>query len=283
MFDASKVLYEKGNNGQAFFDYNDQQNKYAVTWGGIANVAWSYKNHKIAFKNLFNQLIEDNFYNRSGINTENLQDVRLKSSVMNQRSLFSSQIEGTHQFSSRKIKLSWNVNYALNAKEQPDLRVQTYGKSIGINEPYRINLRGNNTNRFTSELKDNIFGYNASLAVPFELGKQKQIVKIGGAATVRLRDFKAYIFGYTEPTDQSLNTLPYNEIFQTQNIRNNGFLLLTDLQNAQDKYYGISALSAGFIMFDNKLSDNIRLVWGSRYEYFEQFLNQIHKELIRPR
>ena len=272
LFDASKVLYEKGNNGQAFFDYNDQQNKYAVTWGGIANVAWSYKNHKIAFKNLFNQLIEDNFYNRSGINTENLQDVRLKSSVMNQRSLFSSQIEGTHQFSSRKIKLSWNVNYALNAKEQPDLRVQTYGKSIGINEPYRINLRGNNTNRFTSELKDNIFGYNASLAVPFDLGKQKQIVKIGGAATVRLRDFKAYIFGYAEPTDQSLNTLPYNEIFQTQNIRNNGFLLLTDLQNAQDKYYGISALSAGFIMFDNKLSDNIRLVWGSRYEYFEQFL-----------
>ena len=272
LFDASKVLYEKGNNGQAFFDYNDQQNKYAVTWGGIANVAWSYKNHKIAFKNLFNQLIEDNFYNRSGINTENLQDVRLKSSVMNQRSLFSSQIEGTHQFSSRKIKLSWNVNYALNAKEQPDLRVQTYGKSIGINEPYRINLRGNNTNRFTSELKDNIFGYNASLAVPFELGKQKQLLKIGGAATVRLRDFKAYIFGYAEPTDQSLNTLPYNEIFQTQNIRNNGFLLLTDLQNAQDKYYGISALSAGFIMFDNKLSDNIRLVWGSRYEYFEQFL-----------
>ena len=189
LFDASKVLYEKGNNGQAFFDYSDQQNKYAVTWGGIANVAWSYKRHKIAFKNLFNQLLEDNFYNRSGINTENLQDVRLKSSVMNQRSLYSSQLEGTHQFTSRNIKVNWNLNYALNSKDQPDLRVQTYGKSIGVNEPYRINLRGNNTNRFTSELKDNIFGYNASVTVPFEIGKQKQLIKIGGAATLRLRDF----------------------------------------------------------------------------------------------
>jgi len=272
LFAASKVLYEKGNNGQAFFDYSDQQNKYSVTWGGIANVAWSYKKHKIAFKNLFNQLLEDNFYNRSGINTENLQDVRLKSSVMNQRSLYSSQLEGTHQFTSRNIKVSWNVNYALNSKEQPDLRVQTYGKSLGVNEPYRINLRGNNTNRFTSELKDNIFGYNASVAVPFKIGEQKQLVKIGGAATVRLRDFKAYIFGYTEPTDQSLLTQPYDQIFQTQNIRNNGFLILTDLQNAQDKYYGISALSAGYVMFDNKLGDKIRLVWGTRYEYFEQFL-----------
>jgi len=272
LFDASKVLFERGNNGQAFFDYNDQQNKYSVTWGGIANVAWSYKKHKIAFKNLFNQLLEDNFYNRSGINTENLQDVRLKSSVMNQRSLYSSQLEGTHQLTSRNIKVNWNLNYALNSKEQPDLRVQTYGKSLGVNEPYRINLRGNNTNRFTSELKDNIFGYNASVAVPFEIGKQKQLFKIGGAATVRLRDFKAYIFGYSEPADQSLITQPYDRIFQTQNIRNNGFMLLTDLQNAQDKYYGISALSAGFVMFDNKLSDKIRLVWGTRYEYFEQFL-----------
>jgi len=272
IFDASKSLYEKGNNGQAFFDYSDQQNKYAVTWGGIANIAWSYKKHKIAFKNLFNQLLEDNYYTRTGINTENLQDVQLKSSVLNQRSLYSSQLEGTHQLTSRNIKVTWNLNYALNSKQQPDLRVQTYGKSIGINEPFRINLRGNNTNRFTSELTDHVFGYNASMAIPFEIANLKQTVKIGGAATLRLRDFKAFIFGYTEPSDQSLLTLPYDQIFQTQNIRENGFLLSTDLQNAQDKYYGASALSAGYIMFDNKLSEKIRLVWGTRFEYFEQML-----------
>jgi len=272
LFDASKEFSEKGINGQKIFDFVDQQNKYSVTWGGIANIAWSYKKHKIAFKNLFNQLLEDNFYNRTGPNTDNIQDVRLKSSVMNQRSLYSSQLEGTHQFTSRNIKVAWNLNYALNSKEQPDLRVQTYTKPIGSNIPFGINLRGNNTSRFTSELKDHIFGYNASLAVPFEIGKQKQLVKIGGAATVRLRDFKAYIFGYTEPTNQSLTTLPYDQIFQPQNIRNNGFLLSTDLQNVSDQYYGISALSAGFVMFDNKLSDKIRLVWGTRYEYFEQFL-----------
>lgn len=272
LFDASKSLYERGNSGQAFFDYSDRQNKYSVTWGGIANVAWSYKKHKIAFKNLFNQLLEDNYYNRTGINTENLQDVQLRSSVLNQRSLYSAQLEGNHQVTNLNIKINWNLNYAMNVKQQPDLRVQTYGKSIGINEPFRINLRGNNTNRFTSDLNDQVFGYNASVALPFNLFNQKQVVKAGGSASIRLRDFKAFIFGYAEPADPSLLTLPFNQIFQTSNIRENGFVLSTDLQNAQDKYYGVSALSAGYLMFDNKLSDKVRLVWGSRFEYFEQVL-----------
>ncbi|MEN9570381.1 MAG: hypothetical protein RL172_1612 [Bacteroidota bacterium] len=272
LYNVSKSLYEKGESGQAFFDYNDAQNKYSVTWGGIANIAWSYKKNKIAFKNLFNQLFEDNYYNRIGINTENLQNIQLRSSVLNQRSLYAAQLEGTHQVTSQNIKLSWNVNYALNSKQQPDLRVQTYGKSIGVTEPYNINLRGNNTNRFISQLMDHVFGYNASAAIPFELWGNKQLVKIGGAATLRLRDFRAYIFGYTEPTDQSLLSLPYNQIFNVANIKDGGFLLQTDLQNVQDKYYGASALSAGYIMLDNKLNDKTRLVWGGRFEYFEQFL-----------
>ncbi|MBL7741285.1 MAG: TonB-dependent receptor [Chitinophagaceae bacterium] len=272
LYTATKELFEKGASGQQFFNYTDLQNKYNVSWGAIANIAWTKGKHKIAFKNLFNQLFEDNYYSRTGINTENLQDVSLRSSVLNQRSLYSSQLEGTHQIGWKNIKFAWNVNYAFNNKQQPDLRVHTYGKSIGTSSPYSINLRGNNTNRFFSDLKDHAFGYNASATLPFNLGKQSHSMKIGGAATVRLRDFRAIILGYREPADQSLLTLPYNQIFNSQNFSETGFQLSTDLQNPQDKYYGISALSAGYIMFDNKLGSKVRLVWGSRFENFEQFL-----------
>ncbi|MEX1202709.1 MAG: outer membrane beta-barrel protein [Ferruginibacter sp.] len=272
LFDATKTLFERGNSGQAFFDYTDRQNKYSVNAGGIANLAWTYKKNKIAFKNLFNQLLEDNYYSRTGINTENLQDVFLRSSVLNQRSLYAAQLEGTHELPIKKIKWEWNLNFSVNDKSQPDLRVQTYGKSIGVNEPFRINLRGNNTNRFYSELNDKAFGYTTSFTMPFEMGGQKQSLKVGGSSTIRLRDFKAFIFGYSEPSNQSLNNLPYNQIFNNENIREGGFNMITDLQNPQDKYYGVSAISAGYVMLDNKLSEKIRLVWGSRFEYFEQFL-----------
>lgn len=272
LYDVTRQLYEKGDNGQLFFDYVDLQNKYTVNWGAVANIAWTKGKHKIAFKNLFNQLLDDNYYTRTGINTENLQDVALRSSVLNQRSLYSSQLEGTHQLPWHDIKVNWNLNYSYNNKEQPDLRVQTYGKSIGTSDPYAINLRGNNTNRFFSYLTDHAFGYNASATLPFNLGAQKQTLKIGGSATVRLRDFQAIILGFSEPANQSLLTLPYDQIFQPSNFGGTGFGLTTDLQNPQDKYYGVSALSAGYFMLDNKLSDKVRLVWGSRFEYFEQVL-----------
>ena len=273
IFDATRTLFEKGATSQAFFDYDDRQNKYSVNAGGIANIAWTYKSNKIAFKNLFNQLLEDNYYTRTGINTENLQDVSLRSSVLNQRSLYSAQLEGSHELPYKKIKFNWNVNLALNDKSQPDLRVQTYGKSIGVNEPYRINLRGNNTNRFFSELKDKSYGYNASLSMPFQMGAHKQTLKVGGAATVRLRDFRATIFGFKEPRDSSLQYLPFDQIFNSNNLNEStGYALSTDLQNPQDKYYGVSALSAGYLMLDNKLSEELRLVWGARFEYFEQVL-----------
>jgi len=272
LYTATKELFERGQNSQAFFDYTDQQNKYNTNIGGIVNLAWTKGKNKVAFKNLFNQLFEDNYYQRTGINTENLQDVSLRSSVVNQRTLFSSQLEGAHTFAS-KLKFNWNLNYSYNHKEQPDLRVLTYGKGIGTNNPFLANLRGNNTNRFFSNLTDHGLGANGSLAYDFKIGEQKQTVKIGGSTTVRLRDFRATIFGYTEPSDVSLLSLPYDKIFAKENFtKSNGFELTTALQNPQDKYYGISALSAGYVMFDNKIADNWRLIWGTRVENFEQLL-----------
>ena len=272
LFNSTKSVFQAGATGQADFDYLDAQNKYSVNAGAIANFAWTFKKNKIAFKNLFNQLLEDNYYNRTGISNDNNQDVRLKSSVLNQRSLYAAQLEGSHSLNFKNVKLNWNVNFSLNNKSQPDLRVQTYTRPIATNEIFSINLRGNNTNRFFSDLSDKSYGYNASASIPFEIGKLKQTLKIGGAATVRLRDFKAIILGYKEPTDLSLLTLPFNQIFNTENFRNDGFKFTTDLQTPSDKYYGVSALSAGYVMFDNKLAEKVRLVWGARAEYFEQFL-----------
>ncbi|MBP6686474.1 MAG: carboxypeptidase-like regulatory domain-containing protein, partial [Lacibacter sp.] len=81
LYNTTKELFERDGR-QAFFSYEDKQNKYSTSVGAIANFAWAKKNHKIALKNLFNQLYEDNYYNRQGPNTENLQDIYLRSSVV---------------------------------------------------------------------------------------------------------------------------------------------------------------------------------------------------------
>ena len=267
--DLDRQIFEE--SGTVILDYVDAQNRYSTTGGVVLNLAYSRKKTKIAFKNLFNQLFEDNFYERTGINYDNFQDVQLRSSVLNQRSLYSSQAELTHTFENR-WKFTGNVNYSLNMKQQPDLRVQTYAKSLGSNAAYTLNNRGNNTNRFWSDLTDQGIGYNLKLDMPFDWKGNKQLFTMGGGSLARVREFRATIFNVDEPRDLNFLSLAPEVIFNRENFGGNGFLYNTALQNASDQYIGASALSNAFLMLDNKLADKWRLVWGARGEYFEQVL-----------
>ena len=114
-----------------------------------------------------------------------------------------------------------------------------------------------------------------ALSFPFTMGEDKQTFKVGGSTLIRIRDFRSRIFRY-EPAnahqfDASKNLLPYDEIFAPENIAIDGFKIL-DFTNNQDDYFGVSVNDGMFGMFDNKFGDKVRLVWGVRAEYFEQFL-----------
>ncbi len=105
---------------------------------------------------------------------------------------------------------------------------------------------------------------------------KKQTLKVGGSGLMRFRDFKSRIFRYAKASesgfDHSLQTLPYDQIFSRANINENGFVL-DEFTNNQDKYFAVSALNAGYAMLDNKLGERVRLIWGARVEYFQQFLH----------
>ena len=261
------------DDGDMLVQLFDVQNKYSVNAGAIANFTYVKGKHKISFKNLFNQLFEENFYTRGGTSFDRLQDYDFYSSVLNQRSLYSGQLEGEHQLTKNGIKLKWNGNASYNWKIQPDLRTQSYFKSSGTNDPYEYN--DDDTRRFDSDLKDYGYGANGSVLFPFSLNKEKQSFKIGGSTLIRVRDFRSRIFRYipadVSQFDPSKRLLPQEQIFQDQNIGFDGFVI-EDFTNNQDKYFGVSALNGMYGMFDNKFGNKIRLVWGVRVENFQQVL-----------
>ena len=211
-YDVERKLHD--DNGDVVVEVQDAQNKYSVNVGALANFTYVKGRHKISFKNLFNQLFEDNYYTRAGVSNDRIQDINFRSSVLNQRSLYSGQLEGEHQLTSSGIRLRWNGNFAYNSKSQPDLRTSAYFRSKGTNNPFEYN--DDDTRRFFSDLKDYSYGANGSLAIPFTLGKNKQTFKAGGSTLIRIRDFKSRIFRY-EPAssqfDADKNLLPYNQIF----------------------------------------------------------------------
>ncbi len=271
IYDVQRKLHEQ--TGEEVVVLTDNQNKYSVNVGALANISYVKGKHKISFKNLFNQLLEDNYYTRGGFNNDRIQDINFRSSVLNQRSLYSGQLEGDHQLTTSGIKLKWNGNFAYNAKTQPDLRTISYNKPKGTNNPYEYN--DDDTRRFFSDLEDFSYGANGSLSIPFTMNKNKQTFKTGGSTLIRIRDFKSRIFQYqpASPTqfDATKARLPFNQIFAAANIANNGFVI-NDFTNNQDKYFGVSILNGMYGMFDNKFGEKIRLVWGVRVENFQQFL-----------
>jgi len=270
-YDVERRLHE--DDGDVLVQLNDDQNKYSVNMGAIANITYIKGRHKVSFKNLFNQLLEDNYYTRSGVSNDRIQDIEFRSSVLNQRSLYSGQLEGNHQLTNSGIKLMWNGNFAYNWKSQPDLRTSAYFRGRGTNDPFEFN--DDDTRRFFSDLKDYSYGATGSLSVPFTFIGQKQTFKAGGSTLIRIRDFRSRIFRY-EPAspsqfDPAKNQLAYNQIFATENIAQDGFKIL-DFTNNQDKYFGVSVLNGMYGMFDNKFGEKIRLVWGVRVENFQQVL-----------
>ncbi len=258
----------------------DDQNKYAINAGAVLNLTYSFRKTKISFKNLLNQAYEDNYYIRSGNDFDRQVDVSFRSSFLNQRTLYTGQLEGEQQLSASGIKLKLNGNFAYNWKTQPDLRTTSYFRNIGTADPFTISF--DESGRFFSDLKDFSYGGGGQLIVPFTLGEQKQTMKTGGSTLIRVRDFRSRNFRWeAESADaNNLKSLPFDQIFQPGNISENG-LLLEEITQLEDKYFGVSIVNAGYLMFDNKLSENVRLIWGARAENFQQVLTAKRSDLKR--
>ncbi|RYY30703.1 MAG: TonB-dependent receptor [Chitinophagaceae bacterium] len=261
------------------FSGTETQNRYQVNAGVMANFTYVQGKHKISFKNLFNQLYEDNYYTRNLNNVGRLQEVSLRSSFVNQRSLYSGQLEGEHSLSQSGIKFKWSGNLAYNHKTQPDFRTAQYVRSSS-DPAAAYELDDDDTRRFFSTLKDYTTGTNASLSVPFILGGEKQIFKAGGGTVVRFREFDARVFPYRPASVATDTDKPFNEAFLPGNINENGLYLDEQTQNT-DRYIGASALNSGYLMLDNKIGDNLRIIWGVRAEHFHQVLSSKDLSLKR--
>jgi hypothetical protein len=268
-------------DGTPIYKVQDEQNRYQSNVGALINLTYSQKNNKISFKNIFNRFYDDNYFTRGGFNSNRNQDINFYSSFLNQRSFYSGQLEGDHQLSLAKMKFRWNAGYSLVTRSQPDLRTQQFVRATGSGI-YEIDP--DDTRRFWSNLKDHTVTVSGALTLPFNWLGQKQNFKVGGSSIMRFRDFQSRILRYIEASPATFNpalaSLPYDRIFDRNNISSSGFKI-EDFTNNQDKYYGISVINSGFAMMDNKLSDNLRLVWGARIEYFEQFLTTKNQESKR--
>ncbi len=297
----------ENGNSQLDFDYLDKVYSTQILGGAMANFTMKFNsNNKIGFKNLYSINSDDRVINRTGERDPTESNPALiKSNALwfTSNNIYSGQVNGEHLFKKEKLKIHWVGSYSNIKRTIPNLRRSIYNRSKFHNPD---NLTGSDTlysssidngvgpdysgGMFFSTNKENIASFKADFSYHLkELIGVKSELKIGGMYQNRNRTFDARQLGYTIYDNKSsiifkdtLKYLDQNSIFNSENMGllqpGVGGFKLSNGTKPTDAYSANSTTTAGYLMLDNKIQKNLRLVWGARAEYFVQNLSAIKSD-----
>ncbi len=275
--ELTRAFYNQAvNTVEKTLDFQEQLYGQEILWGGLANVTLELnKNNKISLKGLYNVTGLDNTLVRTGRNNDFGGDVDAYQLAFRSTNFTNVQLTGNHYVEKTKIKLNWSGSYVRLFQNQPNLRRMEYRKS-DEDSVYRATVPTflpslASASMFYSTLRDDIANASVDGAKQFKMFGRNQTFKMGYMMQSKAREFNSRPFGMTGG-NADLQLLGPDKIFAAENIGLNGYTL-NELSDKDYDYSATSFLNAGFVMFDNAFSEQYRLVWGVRYENFNQTLN----------
>jgi len=236
--------------------------------------------NKISYKAIVNVKTANAYNSRFGTDYSRQDLVKGNEFVFGQNVFFTNQLNGEHSLSS-KLKFNWYGAFNILDSYTPDQRRIMYTKSITGSDPYVLNISNTlsqqSGSRVFQTLSDYI--YTAGGDLTFKINQQNTI-KAGYMGQVKDRLYDAQLFAITMPIDnRALRLLPAESAFVSDNFgtgTDNKFAF-NSIQNRNFRYLANTILNAGYIQFDNKLSEGLRIVWGLRVEDFDQLVGSVKK------
>jgi outer membrane receptor protein involved in Fe transport len=218
---------------------------------------------------------------RNGIEYNRDEDLTASELQFKQNTFYTSQLNGDHSFSPT-IKFKWYGSFNILDGYIPDQRRIAYVRTSGTQNQYRLllsnTLSQQSGSRIYQSLSDYIYTAGGDLSFGFNAFGQKQTLKTGYMIQVKDRLYDAQLFANFLPRDNAtLTLLPAETVFSPANFGNGldnkfGF---DAIKGKTFRYMANTILNAGFIQFDNQLSEKIRLVWGVRAEHFDQLVGSV--------
>lgn len=290
-------------------DYLDKIYSTQILAGSLANLSFKYnKNNSFSFKNLFSINSDNRITNRTG--TPNGSDDNPILILSNNRffisnKIYTGQLSGEHYQPNSRIRISWLASLSEIQRNIPNERRTVYSRFKNVTDPEYPNptdtawvagVSASNVGpdysggMFWSENKEQVRCAKLNFSRAFDFGKEfKNEVKVGMFLQTRERTFYARRLGYTKfggsgssvKFKDSLLYLPEDQIFLPKNmgrlemvgnVTKVGGFKLTEATKPNDAYTASSKLNAFYVMLDNKYKF-LRLIWGVRYEGFQQFLD----------
>lgn len=261
------------NNSGAAYDFN-------TTLGGILNFGLQLGKNRFSLRNTYTHLYDNNMVRITGFNKDetnfNLPPNRIQEADdPTYTNLLQNKLSGQHQLG--KVKIEWDLARTSIHREEKDLVIASSSpKLIGNEYQYFYNYNLSTQievmpmSRHHYENEEGHYSWNISAAVPFNVKGTRNSLKTGYFGNRKKAEFNWQIasFSGSNTLADSLKYIPVSEMINPANISFDKYFYSVN-PYFLDNYEGKSNTHAGFIMLDNRLLPNLRLVWGIRAEYYQ--------------
>ncbi len=260
---------------------SDSKGVDEVLMGGIVNLAFkAHPNHDISLKAL---------YTRSGESTARFQEgewdyqlgegpvYQTRSLLYTERNLYTYQLNGEHFFSALgNLNAQWIASFSSTQQNEPDLRFFSNDYQVEAESGeriYSININSYNApTRFFRKLSEENKIFNLDLSLPFyQWNGLKGKFKFGGAYQKIARSFTERRFELRSSNAVYSGDIKNYFVDQAGIIdsSNNRYLFGTyvfDASASRNNYTGDQKISAGYLMFELPVLENVKFISGARYE-----------------
>ena len=257
------------------FNFIDKQYTNALRVGVSHN--WSARfagGSVIEFKNLYNQLANTQYIQRSGFDNGSNWDIRSFDQVF--RGIYTGQLTGRHELQDGTLKTDWMVGYNSAYRNQPDYKRFRYnvdGSSSYLfipNGAAQTFLMG----RTYINMEESSYTAAFNLEKRLALADGKELdFKAGAFYEDKSRDFGARNIGYVKSTPSFQTSLPIDQLFSPQNFNSRTGIKIDEQTNPNDSYYASNSLLAVYASVNYALGKKFNAIAGVRAEQNSQKLN----------
>jgi outer membrane receptor for ferrienterochelin and colicin len=259
---------------------NDAKYIQDINMGAIAGLSMFLNPlNKISYKAIVNVKTSNAYNARTGKDYTRQDLLKGNEFIFGQNVFFTNQLNGEHSLS-QKLKFNWFGAFNILDAYTPDQRRIMYTKSVDGTDPYVLNISNTLSQQSGSRIFQTLSDYIYTGGGDLTLKVKQQTIKAGYMIQVKDRLYDAQLFAIYMPVDNAaLRAQDAASAFRPENFGNGsdnkfGF---NAIQNRNFRYLANTILNAGYLQFDNKLTEGIRVVWGLRVEDFDQLVGSVKK------
>jgi hypothetical protein len=253
-------------HSDTIFSYADNISQSQARVGLMSNWGLRFKNNTFTFNNFLNQTGTNETTLRTGPNYEEGSDRKEYAFRYNQRTIFTSQLNGEHRWEKHEQtvnKFDWTIGYSLAKRNDPDWRRIRYTKAQGSEDPYAayipFSAQPFYMGRLFIDMNENLKMAAANFEHTFITKDSSGIIrdfkpKVKGGFYVenKYREFNVRNLGYRPASiftfDWNLPYLPVDSLFLPENINSTTGLAIDEDTRKSDSYIAKNNLRAFYLM-----------------------------------